>query len=283
MHRNQENRQRYDSIRQSVMNDTTLDDNHARLVSFMEQYKEHIKNEPAVIEWEANLWERYTREIFVFIYCGLFFFTVSGYIFSDNTIVQETNRNLGIFVMLTLAFLIVMSLSPERYYHKITSTGIYVYSYKRGKAYREKLVKGLLVVGGIAAVILLFILGPMAFAGAGAGTLGLLSLAAMAKDKPPKEFALPWEAIFAVGVDEHNGLFRKKKIFSAQFHIKLVCERYICSEVQRILKQYKMDGVLYVKPGRKNRQTNEFKKLKENSTKEIDFIWAYHPRNRPGE
>ncbi|MCG7500206.1 hypothetical protein MHO82_25495 [Vibrio sp. Of7-15] len=275
------NKQRYDTIRKSVLSDSNLTDRPSQLVAFMEHYIEHIKNEPAIIEWEMNLWERYTREIFVFVYCGLFFFTVSGYIFSDNTVVQETNRNLGVFVMLTLAFLIAMSLSPERYYHKITSTGIYVYSYKRGKEYREKLVKGLLVVGGIAAVVLLFILGPMAFAGAGAGTLGLLSLAAMAKDKPPKELALPWEAIFAIEMDEQNGLFRKKKIFFVQFQMDLVCDVNNFSEVRDILNKYKMEQTLYVRQGSEDKDSQAFQDMKDSSKKEIDFIWAFHPQNTP--
>ncbi|MCG7499617.1 hypothetical protein MHO82_22385 [Vibrio sp. Of7-15] len=276
-------KEQYEAIRHSVMNDATLKDNPSRLVSFMEQYIEHIKNEPAIMEWEMNLWERDIREIFVFIFSCLLFFTISGYIFSDNKETQEVIRNLGVFLICMQSFFLAMSLSPERYYHKITSTGIYVYSYKRGKAYREKLVMGLLVVGGIAAVVLLFILGPMAFAGAGAGTLGLFSLAAMAKDKPPKEFALPWEAIFAIEVDEHNGLFKKKKIFSVQLQVDVVCDAKNYSEVRNILDHYKMECTQYIKPGRKNRQTAEFEKLMEESEKEIEFVWYFHPRNRYGE
>ncbi|MCG7499618.1 hypothetical protein MHO82_22390 [Vibrio sp. Of7-15] len=270
-------KEQYEAIRQSVMNDPVLKDNPSRLVSFMEHYIEHIKNEPAIMEWEMNLWERYTREIFVFIYCGLFFFTVSGYIFSDNTVVQETNRNLGIFVMLTLAFLIAMSLSPERYYHKITSTGIYVYSYKRGKAYREKLVMGLLVVGSIAAVVLLFILGPMAFAGAGAGTLGLFSLAAMAKDKPPKEIALPWEAIYFMEYIEEDRWLEKERMICLQGHIDLICNIDNYQEARRHIELYLREDLYIIKDIFSECESLYFLKVQEKIEKEIDFLLSGLP------
>ncbi|MCG7500231.1 hypothetical protein MHO82_25620, partial [Vibrio sp. Of7-15] len=264
-------------------NDATLKDNPSRLVSFMEHYIKHIKNEPAVMEWEMNLWESGSREGAIFLILLGFFISISGYLFFDDVGAQQLFIIIGLGLILLFVFITAMYVAPECYYHKITPTGVYVYSYKRGKVYREALVKGFLIVGGIAAVVLLFILGPMAFAGSGAGTLGLFKLAAMVKDKLPKEFALPWEAIFAIEVDEHNGLFRKKKIFSVQLQVDMVCDIKNYSEVRNILDHYKMECTQYIKPGRKNRQTAEFEKLMEESEKEIEFVWYFHPRNRYGE
>lgn len=277
MHRNQENRQRYDSIRQSVINDTTLKGNPSRLVSFMEHYIKHIKNEPAVMEWEMNLWESGSREGAIFLILLGFFISISGYLFFDDVGAQQLFITIGLGLILLFVFITAMYVAPECYYHKITPTGVYVYSYKRGKEYREKLVKGFLIVGFTAAVILLFTLGPMAFAGA--GTLGLFKVAAMIKDKPPKEFALPWEAIFAIEMDERNGFFRKKKIFFVQFHMDLVCDAKNYSEVRNILDHYKMESTQYTKLGRKYKQTAEFEKLIEDTEKEIEFIWVFHPQN----
>lgn len=277
MHSNKENRQRYDSIRQSVMNDTTLKDNPSRLVAFMSKYKDHIKNEPAIMEWEINLWERYTREIFFFFFSCLFFFTISGYIFSDNKETQEVIRNLGFFLILMHLFIVIMSLAPERYYHKITSTGVYVYSYKRGKEYREVLVKGFLIIGGIAAVVLLFILGPMAFAGAGAGTLGLFSLAAMAKDKPPKEIALPWEAIYFMEYIEEDRWLEKERMICLQGHIDLICNTDNYQEARRHIELYLREDLYIIKDIFSECESLSFLKVQEKIEKEIEFLLSGLP------
>ncbi|MCG7499619.1 hypothetical protein MHO82_22395 [Vibrio sp. Of7-15] len=238
----------------------------------MEHYIKHIKNEPAVMEWEADLWERGEREIALGFLLFLFSLTMSTYFFIEDPAGQVLFRWIGIGMMALLGFSAAMHLAPERYYHKITSTGVYVYSYKRGKAYREALVKGFLIAGGIAAVVLLFILGPMAFAGAGGGTLGLFKLAAMVKDKPPKERALPWEAIYTMSYCEEDRWFDKERVIDLQAHGMLHCSVENYEQVKLCIEPYLREDIYVMKDYFSECQKPSYLKVEDKIKTELEFI-----------
>ncbi|MCG7499970.1 hypothetical protein MHO82_24185 [Vibrio sp. Of7-15] len=174
-----------------------------------ETYAKIVKKEPAIMEWEVDYWGRFGKWGTPF--WVIFFIGFLPMLFIHHTEVGRDDYWLimGTVFSFCLFPIIVLFLGagwyPTRYYQKITASGFYSYGAPAGKERRQALAKNCMIGGGIIALLLLFVAGPIAFVGAGAGALGFLKMGSI-KDPEPEESAWPWLGTYGM-VKEFKPIF----------------------------------------------------------------------------
>ncbi|GAB6263007.1 hypothetical protein [Photobacterium sp. R1] len=275
MNNNDRNLQQYQKIRDSIVNDTKFTTDAERLAAFMKSYCNIIKNEKPLLEWKKDRWEKGLRG------GCLFFFLVSISIssaieFLGDEYLKGTGLVVGAVMLSILLISMLLACYPERYHHRITETGIYVRSYRRGKKIRQGTLRVFLLLAIPTVIGLFLIMGPMVFAGAGAGAgagaLGVFSLAAVFKEKEPMEMALPWESIFFIRVINEKGVFTNEKAYRIQFRFDLICDNSNFEKVKEILDSQKIDNLIYIRNFFLDTRTEEFNELFEFGRNEIPFL-----------
>ncbi|UTM59268.1 hypothetical protein L4174_021435 [Photobacterium sp. CCB-ST2H9] len=177
-------------------------------------YAEIVKSEPAIMEWEVDYWGRYGKwgmplfTFFTLLFCPLFIFhLITGAFFER----YDAFLAAALLVFFPVVMLILgAEWFPVRYYQKITASGFYSYGVKVGSERRKKMAKYCMIGGLSIAVILLFVAGPMVFAGAGAASLSFLKLGSIPEPEP-KESAWPWLGIYSLIVTKPF-LYNKYKV-----------------------------------------------------------------------
>ncbi|QUJ70144.1 hypothetical protein KDD30_18590 (plasmid) [Photobacterium sp. GJ3] len=261
----------YQNIRDSIINDSTIATNEERLAEFMKIYCDIIKKENPLLAWERDKWEGGLRGIFAFVILCSVFISYAIYFFGDEHN-KDVGMILGIGLISIISFLMLIVLYPERYQHKMTTTGIYIRFYRRGKKVRQRTIRFFLLIS-IPTVILLFLMmGPMAFAGAGAGALGVFSIAGVFREKDPVEMALPWEAIFCIYVNDEFGFFSSEKGFNIQFMLDLICDKSNFDQVKQILDAHTMNHLIYMRDYSVDLRSEEFNQLMDIGRKEVPFL-----------
>ncbi|QUJ69846.1 hypothetical protein KDD30_16870 (plasmid) [Photobacterium sp. GJ3] len=271
MNMNTKNRRQYQNIRDSIIDDINFTTDAERLSSFMKSYCIIIKKEKPLIAWEKNRWEKGLRGGCLFFF--LVAISISSAIeFLGDEYLKGTGLVIGA-VMLSILFIsMLLSFYPEKYQHRITTSGIYVRSYRRGKVIRQGTLRVFLLLAIPTVIGLFLIMGPMVFADAGAGALGVFSMARVFREKDPEEMALPWEAIFFIRVINEEGFFSKEKGFRIQFRFDLVCDDSNFDEVKELLDSHTLEQMIYVQDTLSEMRTEKFEKLLEHGKREIPFL-----------
>ncbi|MCG7500230.1 hypothetical protein MHO82_25615 [Vibrio sp. Of7-15] len=233
-------KEQYEAIRQSVMNDPALTDDTARLQKFSDTYKDIILSEPAIMEWKFDHWDKNTvGDFYIMMISIIIAATFSIFAMPDDWFFFTG----GISVI--LLFINAMLMYPIRYNHKLTESGVYVYQYKRGKKIRQLLAGLLLLITVVAGIILTFYMGLMAFAGAGAGMLGIFTFYALVqKQDKVKEIAMPWQGMFMISAYSKNSFLRKDRYFFIHY-MDVRCSVNDYERVNEIITSKMREGVLY--------------------------------------
>ncbi|WP_330961798.1 hypothetical protein [Photobacterium sp. 53610] len=202
-------------------------------------YAEIVKNEPAIMECEVDYWGRYGRWGMPVVWSISIIFLPIIFI---SLLAGNLSENYPYFIVGILVFLlpiVVMILGaewfPVRYYQKITASGFYSYGVKAGSERRKNMAKYCMLGGLSIAVILLFVAGPMVFAGAGAASLSFLKLGSIPEPEP-EESAWPWLGIY--------GLLVKKPFLYDLYRIQTQGDNFLIltaeqlEEVKDIIHQY---------------------------------------------
>ncbi|MCG7500243.1 hypothetical protein MHO82_25690, partial [Vibrio sp. Of7-15] len=113
-------------------------------------------------------------------------------------------------------------------YQKITASGFYSYGAPAGKERRQALAKNCMIGGGIIALLLLFVAGPIAFVGAGAGALGFLKMGSI-KDPDPEESAWPWLGVYGI-------ILWKKPFIRGLYKIKTHADSHLIVDSEQLEK-----------------------------------------------
>ncbi|UTM59040.1 hypothetical protein L4174_020200 [Photobacterium sp. CCB-ST2H9] len=271
MNNNDRNLQQYQKIRDSIVNDTKFTTDAERLAAFMKSYCNIIKNEKPLFEWKKDRWEKGLRG------GCLFFFLVSISIssaieFLGDEYLKGTGLVVGAVMLSILLISMLLACYPERYHHRITETGIYVRSYRRGKKIRQGTLRVFLLLAIPTVIGLFLIMGPMVFAGAGAGALGVFSMATVFREKEPVEKSLPWESIFVVKIFDENNFFSSNKCFDIHFRFDLICDDSNFDEVKKILDNCMSDKMIYINDYLIDTRTDKYKKLIDYVRNEIPFL-----------
>ncbi|MDO6707213.1 hypothetical protein [Photobacterium sp. 1_MG-2023] len=256
------------------MSDQALLDDSSRLVVFMERYVSLMKDESAILEWEKDVWAKGLRLMLLVMSLMLFSMTIVVYLeYDDGGLIFGT---LSFFVMLLIGLL---SCYPDRHQYKITETGIYFRGYRRGKRFRQSAFKFMMIVCIPLVLFALIFGGPMIFAGAGAGMLGIFALPAMMKERKPKEMAIPWEAIFIFCNYTEKSLMKEDKVIIPQYQIKLRCNGELANRVEDIIREKMRPDCIYTEDYFSEIDSDDFKFAKEKLMDELPFVWAAHPEN----
>ena len=117
----------------------------------------------------------------------------------------------------------------------------------------------------------------MVFAGSGSGILGLFTIAVMVKDKPLKELALPWEAIYYLEYFEEDRWFEKERLVNLQLHIDLICSVENYQEVRTCIEPYLRDDIYIIKDLLSEWESPPFLKIEDKIEKEIEFLLCGFP------
>ncbi|MCM0148720.1 hypothetical protein KCN56_09125 [Photobacterium galatheae] len=268
---NNKNHQQYQKIRDSIIDDIKFTTDAERLAEFMNSYCNIIKKEKPLIAWEKNQWDKGLRGFFILFF--LFSMSISSAIyFLGNEYQRDAGLTMAIGLTSIQTFLMLLGCYPEKYQHRITTSGIYVRSYRRGKAIRQGTLRIFLLLAIPTVIGLFLIMGPMVFAGAGAGALGVFSMASLFREKEPEEMALPWESIFFIRVINEEGFFSKEKGFRIQFRFDLVCDDSNFDEVKELLDSHKLDQMIYIQDIFADTRTEKFEKLLEHGKRDIPFL-----------
>ncbi|MCM0148722.1 hypothetical protein KCN56_09135 [Photobacterium galatheae] len=268
---NNKNRLQYQNIRDSIIDDKKFTTDAERLAAFMKSYCNIIKKEKPLIAWEKNRWEKGLRGGCLFFF--LVAISISSAIeFLGDEYLKGTGLVIGA-VMLSILFIsMLLSFYPEKYQHRITTSGIYVRSYRRGKAIRQGTLRIFLLLAISTVIGLFLIMGPMVFAGAGAGALGVFSMASLFREKEPVEKALPWESIFVVKVIDDKNFFSSEKGFDIHFRFDLICDDSNFDDVKKILDNCMSDKMIYINDYLLDTRTDEYKHLIDYVRSEIPFL-----------
>ena len=197
-----------------------------------ETYAKMVKKEPAIMEWEVDYWGKYGKwglPLFVLALTGFFplsFVHHVEYGTEDYALIMG-----GLFSIITIPCLVIVlggGWYPTRYYQKITASGFYSYGVQAGKEQRQALAKNCMIGGGIIALILLFVAGPVAFVGAGAGALGFLKMGSI-EEPEPEESAWPWLGIYGI-------ILLKKPMFRGLYKIETHADSYLILDSEQLEK-----------------------------------------------
>ncbi|MCG7500216.1 hypothetical protein MHO82_25545 [Vibrio sp. Of7-15] len=262
----QQTKEQYEAILQSVMNDPELKDDKARLQQFSNTYKDIVLAEPAIMEWEFDHWEKQTVSEFNSAITFIIFAAIfSVYAMSENWY-MFTGPLAGIII-----FINSMLMYPIRFKHKLTESGVYVYRYKRGKKIRQFLAGFLLLITVIAGIVLTFYMGLMAFAGAGAGMLGIFTFYALIqKQDKVKEAAIPWQGMFLVSDYSKNSFLRKDRNFFIHY-MDVRCSVNDYERVKGVIKSKMREDVLYTEEENDDYCSDEFHEAIKRRELELPF------------
>ncbi|MDO6707210.1 hypothetical protein [Photobacterium sp. 1_MG-2023] len=268
---NNKNHQQYQKIRDSIIDDINFTTDAERLAEFMNSYCNIIKKEKTLIVWEKNRWDKGLRGFFILFF--LFSMSISSAIyFLGNEYQRDAGLTMAIGLTSIQAFLMLLGCYPEKYQHRITTSGIYVRSYRRGKAIRQGTLRVFLLLAIPTVIGLFLIMGPMVFAGAGAGALGVFSMASLFREKEPVEKALPWESIFVVKVIDDKSFFSSEKGFDIHFRFDLICDNSNFDDVKKVLDNCMSDKMIYINDYLLDTRTDEYKQLISYVRSEIPFL-----------
>ncbi|UTM59270.1 small multi-drug export protein [Photobacterium sp. CCB-ST2H9] len=249
-------KQKYQRVQFRLNNDPSLDNWEDRYKSCRDIYIKQVKNEPAIMEWEVDYWGRFGQ-------WGLPFLILFGYVFLPlfpmywfaKDVEDIINVILVCFLVVSLPILIIVlgaEWFPTRYYQKITASGFYSYGVKVGSEKRQKMAKYCMMGGFVIAVILLFVAGPMVFAGAGAASLSFLKLGSIPEPEP-EESAWPWLGIYSLVMLKKPFLYHLYKV-STHGENYLILTKDQLVQIQNILEKYgqhevdildKKEGIYY--------------------------------------
>ncbi|MCG7499620.1 hypothetical protein MHO82_22400, partial [Vibrio sp. Of7-15] len=207
---------------------------------FSNIYKDIILAEPAIMEWEFDHWEKQTVSEFNSAITIIIGTTIFGLFVIPDYWFYLTGIIAGL-----LTFINAMLMYPIRFKHKLTESGVYVYQYKRGKKIRQFLAGFLLLITVIAGIVLTFYMGLMAFAGAGAGMLGIFTFYALIqKQDKVKEAAIPWQGIFLVSAYSENSFLIKERRFVSHY-MTIRCSASDYDEMKSIIRSKVREDAAY--------------------------------------
>ncbi|MCM0148721.1 hypothetical protein KCN56_09130 [Photobacterium galatheae] len=193
----------YDQIRQAIMADRSYKNDDERLIAFKGTYQEMIHSEEAVAEWDMEFYPpslKFESSFFLFFYIITNFFV---YFYMDDMFIVSLTVLGFIFISPML-----LMFPPICYKHKFTKSGFYVLKYKKGKKARKIIMILYLVLATFAVVYAMMTVGFMAFAGAGAGVLGLFSfITIVAKENRVTEAYFPWNGILIVDAENNRSFW----------------------------------------------------------------------------
>ncbi|MDO6708839.1 hypothetical protein [Photobacterium sp. 1_MG-2023] len=191
----------YKKVRKIIDDNSEFDDYRDKEKECMKIYAEIVKREPAIMEWEVDYWGRFGKWGMPTFWCFMIIFLPLFFIW---TLIGNLSDNYPYFIFGTLTVLLPLVMLilgaewfPVRYYQKITATGFYSYGVKTGSERRKKMAQYCMIGGFVIAFILLFVAGPMVFAGAGAASLSFLKLGSIPEPEP-EESAWPWLGIYSL-------------------------------------------------------------------------------------
>ncbi|MCM0148723.1 hypothetical protein KCN56_09140 [Photobacterium galatheae] len=193
----------YDQIRQAIMAERCYKNDDERLIAFKGIYQNIIHSEEAVAEWELEFYPpSHKVELFLFVLFYIAFNTFIYYYVGDSVVTTLIASGVILFSPMLLMF------HPICYRHKITQSGFYVLKYKKGKKIRTIILKIYLVLASFAVIYALMTVGFMAFAGAGAGVLGIfVFIAIVAKDNRVSEVFFPWRGVLIAEAVNNSGFW----------------------------------------------------------------------------
>lgn len=231
---------KYQNVQFKLNNDPSLTGWMSREKKCREIYAKIVKNEPAIMEWEVDYWGRFGK-------WGLPFLIYFCYAFIPLFVLYWFNReHEDVYKLILLCFfvlpfpILVMVLGaewfPTRYYQKITASGFYSYGVKVGSERRQKMAKYCMFGGFTIAIVLLFVAGPMVFAGAGAASLSFLKLGSIPEPEP-EESAWPWLGMYSLVLLKKPFLYNLYKV-STQGDSYLILTKEELEKVKEIMKLY---------------------------------------------
>ncbi|MDO6709051.1 hypothetical protein [Photobacterium sp. 1_MG-2023] len=229
----------YKSVRGRIDNDNNLKGFIDKEEACKNIYAEIVQCEPAIMEWEVDYWGRCGQWGMPLFWCFMIIFLPFSFIIPVTGNFSE-NYPYFIFAGLTVSFpLVIFILAaewfPVRYYQKITATGFYSYGVKAGSERRKKMAQYCMIGGFTIAFILLFVAGPMVFAGAGAASLSFLKLGSIPETEP-EESAWPWLGIYCLLIKKPF-LYRLYKVQTqGDNHLILTSDQI--EEVKKIITSY---------------------------------------------
>ncbi|QUJ69847.1 hypothetical protein KDD30_16875 (plasmid) [Photobacterium sp. GJ3] len=256
------------------MRDQALLDDSSRLVVFMERYVSLMKDESAILEWEKDVWVKGLRLILLIMF--VFLFSITVFVYLDN---NKGGIIIGSIFLSSMLLIGLLSCYPDRHQYKITETGIYFRGYRRGRRFRQSAFKFMMIVCIPLVLFSLIWGGPMIFAGAGAGMLGIFALPAMMKERKPKEMAIPWEAIFIFCNYTEKSFTKEDKVIIPQYQIKLRCNGELANRVEDIIREKMRPDCIYTEDYFSDIESDDLKFAKEKLMDELPFVWAAHPKN----
>ncbi|GAB6261234.1 hypothetical protein [Photobacterium sp. R1] len=178
----------YKKVRKIIDDNVELDDYSDKEKECMKIYAEIVKGEPAIMEWEVDYWGRFgkwfmpTITFFVIVFLPMMtFHLITGDMFNNY---KASIIAVSVVLLPLVALILGAEWFPVRYYQKITATGFYSYGVKTGSERRKKMAQYCMIGGFAIALILLFVAGPMVFAGAGAASLSFLKLGSIPEPEP---------------------------------------------------------------------------------------------------
>ncbi|MCG7499968.1 hypothetical protein MHO82_24175 [Vibrio sp. Of7-15] len=199
-----------------------------------ETYAKIVKKEPAIMEWEVDYWGRFGKWGMPFLLTFLTGF-LPLLLVHHIEIKNESDEywtTMGVvfslFLLPLILFLLAGAWYPTRYYQKITASGFYSYGAPAGKERRQALAKNCMIGGGIIALILLLVAGPIAFVGAGAGALGFLKMGSI-EEPEPEESAWPWLGVYGI-------ILLKKPMFRGLYKIETHARSYLIVDSEQLEK-----------------------------------------------
>ena len=232
MNNAQERMNTYTAVQQRLNTDPNLTYWGDRQGVCRDTYAEIVKNEPAIMEWEVDYWGRFGKWGMPFLLTFVIGFL--PLLLVHNTVVDSDEYwfmmggVFSLFLLPSILFLLGGAWYPTRYYQKITASGFYSYGAPAGKDRRQALAKNCMIGGGIIALILLFVAGPIAFVGAGAGALGFLKMGSI-KDPEPEESAWPWLGIYGI-------ILLKKPFLRGLYKIETHGDSYLIVDSEQLEK-----------------------------------------------
>lgn len=229
----------FGKIHSEIMKNNNFDDNDSKLKELMKRYKILINNDNVIHEWECNYWDSRIREVLIILYMIIAVFFLFTVLISESSNLNQFGMWLSLSFLLITTFCASMFCYPLHFKHKITRSGIFVSIYRCGEKIRRKLLIGLFVFSIVSAVLLLLFMGPMVFVGAGAGVLGVFSLLIFLKSDTLKEYALPWEVINFLLIDNEN----KSLLIQSKFYV--VCEPHNFESVKKTIEDHSRDDISY--------------------------------------
>ncbi|KDM89764.1 hypothetical protein [Photobacterium galatheae] len=233
-------KKKYKHVQHQLNTAPNLEDWAKRYAQCRKIYKNQVKKEPAILEWEVDYWGRFGKwglpvfVLFAFTFVPLFpLYWLAG---DQEDIYQILFMCFCVLPLPILIMVLGAEWFPTRYYQKITASGFYSYGVKLGRERRQKMAKYCMMGGFAIAIILLFFAGPMVFAGVGAASLSFLKLGSIPESEP-EESAWPWLGIYSLVLLKKPFLYHLYKVGTHGDNYLILTKEQLV-QVQEILKQY---------------------------------------------